>query len=105
MPVWAVIPKFSKLVSAAMKKAGGTPAARQKVIKENPSWFKYMPGKAGKKAGSTPAKAKPKATTAKKGKGGFSEVQLEKYRDMYRNRKNDKRWDRLSPDIKNKLLK
>tara|TARA_B100000745_G_scaffold253616_1_gene175969 strand:+ start:583 stop:891 length:309 start_codon:yes stop_codon:yes gene_type:complete len=99
--VFQVISKFKHLVHAAMKKAGNTPAARQKVIRDNPSWFTQKgKGAKGSKATSAPkAASAPKKSNAwsrlspkikdqllkKKGKG-MSEVQLAKYRDMYRNR-------------------
>jgi hypothetical protein len=101
--VFQVISKFKHLVHAAMKKAGNTPAARQKVIRDNPSWFTQKgKGAKGSKATSAPKaapKGKPKTGSAwarlspkikdqllkEKGKG-MSEVQLAKYRDMYRNR-------------------
>tara|TARA_B100001146_G_C16145687_1_gene418811 strand:+ start:294 stop:602 length:309 start_codon:yes stop_codon:yes gene_type:complete len=99
--VFQVISKFKHLVHAAMKKAGNTPSARQKVIRDNPSWFTQKgKGAKGSKATSAPkAASAPKKSNAwsrlspkikdqllkKKGKG-MSEVQLAKYRDMYRNR-------------------
>ena len=103
MPVWVVANAFRKQAMKAIKAAGGGKTGLDKVRKSNPNWFTYKT-----KAGSTSAKpkAKTKATTAaKKGKGGFDEVQLEKYRDAYRNRKKDKRWDRLPQDVKDRLLK
>ena len=99
--VFQVISKFKHLVHAAMKKAGNTPAARQKVIRDNPSWFTQKgKGAKGSKATSAPkAASAPKKSNAwsrlspkikdqllkKKGKG-MSEKQLAKYRTMYRNR-------------------
>jgi len=103
MPVWVVANAFRKQAMKAIKAAGGGKTGLDKVRKAKPDWFTYKT-----KASSKPAAKKSttaKKSTAKTGKGGFSEVQLEKYRDMYKNRKNDKRWDRLSPDIKNRLLK
>jgi hypothetical protein len=103
MPVWVVANAFKSQAMKAIKAAGGGKTGLDKVRKSNPNWFTYKT-----KAGSTPAKAKPKAkatTAAKKGKGGFSEAQLAKYRDVYKNRKKDKRWDSLPQDVKDRLLK
>ena len=103
MPVWVVANAFRKQAMKAIKAAGGGKTGLDKVRKAKPEWFTYKT-----KAGSKPAAKKPttvKRSPAKKGKGGFDEVQLEKYRDAYRNRKKDKRWDRLPQDVKDRLLK
>ena len=97
MPVWVVGNAFRKQAMKAIKAAGGGKTGLDKVRKAKPEWFTYKT-----KAGSKPAAKK---STAKKGKGGFDEVQLEKYREMYRNRKKDKRWDRIPKDVKDRLLK
>ena len=84
MPAWSVLPQFAKLVREAMKKAGGGPgatreaskAANIKVVNENPKWFKHMPGSGGK--GTSAPKAASKKSNA---------------------------WSRLSPKIKDQLLK
>ena len=108
MPVWGVIPQFAKLVRAAMKKAGGgagaakgaSMAANRKVMKDHPEWFKKIgqdkpssmkPGRASKSSGPSgnawgrlPEKIK-NQLLEEKGKG-MTKIQLEKYRQMYRNR-------------------
>ena len=113
--VFQVIPKFKHLVHAAMKKAGDAPGARKKVFRDHPEWFlEKGKGAKGSKTTSAPkaaSKAKslsghplsstgnrsgrsawdrlPQRTKDKllkeKGKG-MSKGQLEKYREMYRNR-------------------
>ena len=74
MPVWVVANAFRKQAMKAIKAAGGGKTGLDKVRKANPDWFTYKT-----KAGSKPAAKKPttaKKSTAKTGKGGFSEVQL-----------------------------
>ena len=108
MAVWQVIPQFAKLIRQAQKAAGGgsgatgkaREAANRQVIRDHPEWYKKIgqdkpssmkPGKAPKgkpMKGSAWARLSPKIKDQllkKKGKG-MSKIQLEKYRDMYRNR-------------------
>ena len=56
MPVWVVANAFKSQAMKAIKAAGGGKTGLDKVRKSNPNWFTYKT-----KAGSTPAKAKPKA--------------------------------------------
>ena len=106
--VFQVIPKFAQLIRAAVKKAGGgtgagraaSQAANKQVMQEHPEWFKKIgknkpssmkPGTApttAPKKGSAWGRLSPKIKDQllkKKGEG-MSKIQLEKYREMYRNR-------------------
>ena len=93
--MWQVLPHLARQVGNAIRAAGGGKKGLDKVRKANPSWFK-----------NTKTTTKPKVSSAPKGgKSGFTEIQLKKYREMYKNRNTGKAWGNLSQSIKDKLLK
>jgi len=112
--MWQVLPHLARQAGNAIRAAGGGKKGFDKVRKAHPKWFKdtgkrtttKLDNRTGKPvSGSGAKKSAPKASSApkkssawdrlspkikdqllkKKGKG-MSEAQLEKYREMYRNR-------------------
>ena len=100
---------------ALIKKLGGGKEGFKKALKQNPKLFKdtgkrtttKLDNRTGKPvSGSVAKKSASKASsTSSKGKAGFTEIQLRKYREMYKNRNKSRAWGNLSQSIKNKLLK
>ncbi len=113
--MWQVLPHLARQVGQAIRAAGGGKKGFEKVRKANPSWFKNtgkrtttkLDNRTGKPvSGSVAKKSAPKASsTSSRGKAGFTEAQLVKYREMYKNRNKSRAWGNLSQSIKDKLLK
>ena len=106
--MWQVLPGFARAASALVKRFGGGTKGIEKAAKHSPQMFKETGKRTTKKISNvkTLGKAQPsKIATKALTKGGFTEVQLGKYREMYRNRNKSKAWGNLSQSIKDKLLK
>ena len=113
--MWQVLPHLARQVGQAIRAAGGGTKGFDKVRKAHPKWFKKTPpskstkldNRTGKPvSGSGAKKSEPKAaSTSSRGKAGFTEAQLGKYREMYKNRNKSRAWGNLSQSIKDKLLK
>ncbi|SVA04294.1 uncharacterized protein METZ01_LOCUS57148 [marine metagenome] len=126
--MWQVLPHLARQAGNAIRAAGGGKKGFDKVRKAHPSWFKSTgkrkttkldnrtgkpvsgPGAKGSKAkrddsyGPTDSEIHKMALNAPK-KGKYSPAQMEKFRDMFRNRNKTNAWRNLSPAIKADLKK
>jgi hypothetical protein len=110
--MWQVLPHLARQAGNAIRAAGGGKKGLDKVKKANPSWFKEtgkrtttkLDNRTGKPvSGSGAKRSAPKTSSApKKGKAGFTEAQLVKYRAAY---KDPKQWAKVPQNIKDKLIK
>ncbi len=100
--------------AALVRKFGGGAKGLKKAKADSPHLFKDAPKRTTTKidnrtskpvSGSSAKKSAPKASSTSRGKAGFTEAQLGKYREMYKNRNKSRAWGNLSQSIKDKLLK